>query len=299
MGNKIFSEILFQKIHEFENTFSEQAPAIFNSPEGLIHPGEYGRYREESTKQILRMLLDSNYAIGDGFVITANDHISTQCDIVVYNANTEALLKDNLIKFYPIEEVYSIGEVKSTLDKSRFKEALIKLAHNKMLASERPNDVDRKSVANIIKEYDSICTFLICYDVNFEMDSIDFKELYGDIDPLYWHNAILILNEGCYFYAIDPDKQEMKDALIRPYFKHTDLWPFPLHIENENRFNVLAAIQKNDDANDKYQVICLFFRIISLAIMKCVKHEFHFTNYISEILNTFYIQNNEDIQIEP
>lgn len=72
------------------------------------------------------MLLKKSYDIGDWFIITSKDTVSTQCDIVIYDNNTIPLIQDNSVKFFPVETVVGIGEIKSSLNKTQFKETLQK-----------------------------------------------------------------------------------------------------------------------------------------------------------------------------
>lgn len=76
MSSRIYEQIFQRLIQQFVGTFSEDSDAIFKDDRNkLIHPGEYGRYREEACKNILRLLLDKSVDISDGFVITSKDTI--------------------------------------------------------------------------------------------------------------------------------------------------------------------------------------------------------------------------------
>ena len=138
MANSIFMNIYLQKLREFVNIFSNDSESIFKAHgDTLIHPGEFGKYREETTKNILKMLLKKSYGIGDGFILTSKDTVSTQCDIVIYDNNTIPLIQENSVNFFPVETVVGIGEIKSSLNKTQFKETLQKMAKNKALQFER------------------------------------------------------------------------------------------------------------------------------------------------------------------
>ena len=57
MASKIFKQIFERQIAQFVGLYSEDSTAIFKDErDRLIHPGEYGRYREESCKELLRLL---------------------------------------------------------------------------------------------------------------------------------------------------------------------------------------------------------------------------------------------------
>lgn len=49
MANSIFMNIYLQKLREFVNIFSNDSESIFKAHgDTLIHPGEFGKYREET-----------------------------------------------------------------------------------------------------------------------------------------------------------------------------------------------------------------------------------------------------------
>lgn len=55
MVNSIFMNIYLQKIKEFINIFSDDSENIFKLHDNsLIHPGEFGKYREKTTKKFLK-----------------------------------------------------------------------------------------------------------------------------------------------------------------------------------------------------------------------------------------------------
>lgn len=121
-GSHIFRTILERKIDVFVGTYSDDGNSLFKNKDTgkLIHPGEYGMYREQTFKELLRVITCKDMDISDGFIITSKDEISTQCDIVIYNHNAIPLIDNGIEKFYPIEEVNGIEEVKSDLSYKDF-----------------------------------------------------------------------------------------------------------------------------------------------------------------------------------
>lgn len=204
MSNTIYRQILYRKIEEFANLFEHTSNAIFKNRDGkLIHPGEYGMYKEKAFRQLLKLFLSRDFSVSDGFVITANDTCSTQCDIVIYDSSTAPLIQSNLTQFFPIEIVRGICEIKSTLDKKAFKEALIKLSKIKAMSEELYEDFAND---NCMRNWAYIPTFLVCDKLDFKLDSLNFDEIYGDIPRKFWHNSILSIKDGLIQY-----KYEVKD----------------------------------------------------------------------------------------
>ena len=135
MQENVFETLLKEKIDNFKMSFSETSEKMFFDEQGkLIHPGEFGRYREEACKDFIKQITPSRLSVGQGFVINTYKHISHQCDIVLYDGTcSPQLVSPNNQFFFPVECVAAIGEVKSRLTKEQLKEALIKLSQNKIM----------------------------------------------------------------------------------------------------------------------------------------------------------------------
>ena len=65
MGNKIFKAILSEKIERFKWAFQQTSKEIFWDEKSgdLIHPGEFGSYRESICKDYLRLIIPSRLEI--------------------------------------------------------------------------------------------------------------------------------------------------------------------------------------------------------------------------------------------
>ena len=83
----------------------------------IEHPAEKGRIVEAVVKTALRTILPGRFSIGTGFIITASGKVSTQQDLVIYDAVYNApMILEGGTGLYPVECVYASVEVKSTLD---------------------------------------------------------------------------------------------------------------------------------------------------------------------------------------
>ncbi|EGN33409.1 hypothetical protein HMPREF0993_03171 [Lachnospiraceae bacterium 5_1_57FAA] len=288
MANSIFMNIYLQKLREFVNIFSNDSESIFKAHGNtLIHPGEFGKYREETTKNILKMLLKKSYGIGDGFILTSKDTVSTQCDIVIYDNNTIPLIQENSVNFFPVETVVGIGEIKSSLNKTQFKETLQKMAKNKALQFERIKQ-KRQQESDCFNEFDSICSFLICDDINFNLQSIDFDEIYQGFDIALRHNCILIINKGCFFYKLTKDR--IKGSFFERQSEKELTYPFPVHIEKGAIYPIKSAILLNETSRE--ELAGFFFHHLTLGIEKCIIHSFHLSSYSEYNFEEYYLQDN-------
>ena len=201
MSSYIFKTLLQRQIDNFIDTYGQDSNSLFKDKEGrLIHPGEYGMYREECFKRLLQVILDKDYAVSDGFVINSDDKVSTQCDVLVHKYNSKPLIDGSYAKFFPVEDIVAICEIKSNLNKSNFKDALRKLASNKMLGDSRKIVKHRPEVE--VGNYYPIPSFLICNKLNFNLNEINFLDIYEGIPKAYWHNCILSLEDAVITYEL-------------------------------------------------------------------------------------------------
>ena len=220
MSNKIFNSILDDKIKSFVKTFNKQSEEIFIDKKTgkLIHPGEFGTYRERALQDFLTYVTPSKLSIGTGFIIGHNDFISNQSDIVVFDKKTTPLIqtKENQT-FFPIETTVAVGEVKSKLSKTELKKALRKLSKIKQHRAsinvssttyrEIPKDPEGNKLSYNPEQNpnDNVVTFLICKKLDFKIDNV-----LDDLDTFYQkenipqyarHNIILSIKDGIFLYA--------------------------------------------------------------------------------------------------
>lgn len=105
----------------------------------LIHPGEYGVYRERLLEELIKSFLPRHIATGTGFIIGRKGDTSTQVDTVLFDADETPNVEDAAFRrFFPIETIAGIGEVKSSLTKSEIPEVLKKLREIKKLTLKKP-----------------------------------------------------------------------------------------------------------------------------------------------------------------
>lgn len=246
MSNKIFTALINEQINIFKNSFCETSTFLFYDEKlkQLIHPGEYGMYRENDVKNFLKYFIPERLNVDDGFIITADDFISTQCDIIIYDKSSTPLINgQNNQKFFTQETVVAIGEVKSNLNKCNLGKALNKLARNKKLRRMSKSIIykcnSNNDVTNNLNPYNHLSSFLICNKLDFNIENIihDIDNLYdSDIDYQDRHNMILSLNDGIILYS-DGYKN-----LSFPKFKCNHNTTFhPILVNDENNHIKLFA----------------------------------------------------------
>lgn len=289
MASQIFTTLLHRQIDLFVATFQDDSNSLFKDTNKLlIHPGEYGMYREQCFRNLLESFLPRNYRISDGFIISScDDHRTTQCDIIVQNANAMPLTDGGLGKFHPVEDVYAVVEMKSNLSFDEFKKALRKLAKVKMISDDRKNrDVNQDTR---IQNYDSIATFLVCNKLTFSVDdSLHYESIYEGIERTYWHNAILSVEDGLLNYVINFDdlptgtKRGFEKVFAGTSAKGVS-YQYALHKmvvgKNVETYNCVPHYFKADK-NNKYRHITSFLALLRQAVQQEVKYNFDSLEYI-------------------
>lgn len=244
--NEIFDKLIKSKIEQFENDYVNLSRQIFVNRDGqLIHPGEFGTYRERIIKAFLSPFLPARLAIGSGFIITSKNRISTQCDIIIYDREHTPLIENGEQRFFPVECVAGVIEVKSKLTRSTLKDALIKLAAVKELRNDiegnpyifKDHKDDTKFNAKL-KVRDQMATFLICESIDIDAEKeigTLFTDVYAGIDKSLFHNMILSLDHGCYLYhdGTHPMYHAYFDY-TKPAFKNECILPHQLGYEKEH-----------------------------------------------------------------
>ena len=216
MSNQVF-ESLFERMDIFRAAFCSIATEVFYDAEKKTstHTGEYGMYRESVVREFLRFVVPSSLDISTGFLISSMDDVSSQCDIVIFDSKMTPLYQcGGRQRYFPIESVFCVGEVKSTLSKVELASALNKLAGIKSL-SERITSctIIRKSPPGpfdpINHPYDLIPSILVCRKLDFKLSNIvnEIDEMYeADVHHRHKHNMILSIEDGLLSYFDQNDK---------------------------------------------------------------------------------------------
>lgn len=284
MSNEILKRIFEEKIEVFINSFESTASSIFKKNNSIFHSLEYGMYKERSTKEFLRFIFNKDIGVSDGFLITSKDNISTQCDIIIYQNNTFPIIDNGIANFYPIEIVKGIGEIKSTLSKNEFSDALIKMANNKRLFEERVGMFEKKF--ENFEEYNEIFSFLICNKLDFKISNVNFDKIYTGIDHKFRHNIILSLQDGIFVYELNfcdlPKKQKEHFIKINGNIESGPvIWEFAHHTAENEKYICKNKIIKSKNDN-KYEHIKKFIIIIKNLSDDITKYEIDIVSYLSD-----------------
>ena len=211
--NKIYKRLLVTKIKNFLNEFisSKEVFEDLSKRNKLLHPGEYGTYRENLCDELIKFSIPSRFETTSGFLINSSDEVSTQVDVLIYDLNNTPLIQnDSKTRFFPVESVVGVGEIKSKLKIQQLCEAAVKLAEIKKMKQLSKNifcvnKEDKKDFNPETYCHDTLFSFLLCEEIeSFESRKI-FKKLdeayeNGGIEYEYRHNIILSLGDGVLTY---------------------------------------------------------------------------------------------------
>lgn len=208
----VFEKLIRNNIDKFVYDYKTMSRQVFVDDEGKqIHSGEFGLYRERIVKELIKPFLPSRLDVGTGFIIASNNKISTQCDLIIYDKLNTPIIETYEQRFFPVECVVGVIEVKSKLTKQEFKEALIKLSNIKKMRDYVDSeififrDVNRSDVfdtKNCVR--DQLATMLLCENIDIDFKNnigAVFNDIYHEVDKSLYHNMILSIDNGCFLYS--------------------------------------------------------------------------------------------------
>jgi hypothetical protein len=204
--NEIIRNLTIENFLNLKSAFNNSKKVFWDEgKQKLIHPGEYGSYREELIKRWLRMYVPKKFEISSGFIINSENSISTQCDIIIFDKdNTPQIESFEKQKFFPIENVVAVGEVKSDINSiADINSHLEKMAKVKKLRDEikypRTYFHPLPGVYSpSINPYDNLFSFLICNKFNFNTSQNFIKY---NAEKNHKHNLVLSLEDGLVNYT--------------------------------------------------------------------------------------------------
>jgi hypothetical protein len=108
--------------------------ARYREAEAVKHPGDMGENREVMLREFLAEHLPRRFGVAKGEIVTRQGDQSHSADVIVYDAVNCPVLYTGATVILPIEGVYGIIEVKSTMSKTEFVDASKKIEMFKRLA---------------------------------------------------------------------------------------------------------------------------------------------------------------------
>lgn len=106
----------------------------------LAHAGLVGKVRQILVETLLIPLLSDGFRIGTGKVTDSNGSLSAETDVIIYDRRSvPPVLYDEKHGIFPIESVYYVIEVKSTLSSAEFERSIQNGVQLRSLVGRQPH----------------------------------------------------------------------------------------------------------------------------------------------------------------
>lgn len=174
-------------LHKVFESISIQLIAEFNKSAQVKHHGGKGDLREGAFRGFLADYLPRKYGTGRGEVISSQNDVSGELDIVIFdNDHCPLFIKSSSHSVYPAESVYGAISMKSNLDSSELQDAYENIVKFKRMLpkcnfSHNPNSGMSLGMAPVTP-----VTAIVAYGSNRSMEAISkqLKELDSQIDDI-------------------------------------------------------------------------------------------------------------------
>lgn len=157
-------------LNQLFNSIEKTMLAKFIESGFIQHSGDKGENREEFLIDFLKTHLPKRYGVTKGEVITKEGLRSHAIDIIIYDALNCPVLYAGKTSILPIEGVYGIIEVKSSLSKTEFDDAAGKITLFKKLAPRDLGIIDTGAYATFHR---ASTPFGIVFGFNVSGNSLD------------------------------------------------------------------------------------------------------------------------------
>jgi hypothetical protein len=200
-----------REFHGLEREFfyhQAQMYADYERTRDLKHPRDLGDAREHILRDFLRNAgyIPRRYGISERSVrvVSTTGHISNEIDIALYDLQDSITLmqRQDVYEVYPIESIYGVIQVKSTLTKKELQSGLKNLSSFKKLERPSPN---KKNFTYYTNKNISLKGFAFLFAYNSDMTWEELvREInkYAETNPAHTlPNGIFILNRGHFFFG--------------------------------------------------------------------------------------------------
>jgi hypothetical protein len=187
-------------IRKIFEAVSDQLLASFKKSSVVKHHGGKGEIREASLRDFLKEYLPQRYAVGSGEVISSENRVSPELDIVIYDPlHCPTLVRSESHAVYPEESVYGAISVKSHLNAGELKEAYENLRGFKTIISRANFTYQPHSGMSIGFGYPVPVTGIVAYGANRSLEAIaeQVKALDSDLqDRTSRPDFVAIIGQG-------------------------------------------------------------------------------------------------------
>jgi len=173
----------------------------------IQHNGEKGTARENILEEYLKSYIPEKYCFSKGTIVDCNDVQSRQVDIIIHDKFLTPYLVDmDGTKIVPIESVYGVVEVKSTLTKEELRKSVKNIESVRKLKKKTTTGYSFPT-AGMVFAYDS--------DASLEAAYKNLNELSAEVEIDNRISCICILNKGV-ILPVNKDGFENVELLPNP-----------------------------------------------------------------------------------
>ena len=280
----VLDVLMDYQLRTFANDYISASREVFVEPESskLRHSGEFGMLRESLVRNLLRYFLPESFGISDGFVITADGSISGQCDVVIYSRRYGPVIQTaERQRFFPVEAVVAVGEVKSKPDGTVLRDALENLVKIKEMRANLTAPAPAWSTQNMGAYnahdllLDQLGTFIVAENINCKERTVGrlVREVAAGKHPTSQVNLIISIQQYCTLY---------RDNTKR-------LWHYPVDVDARHRVipTPLSLVFSKSDS-DRPQHLKLFLRHLSLLVERTTILHTDLLNYLGDLPELTY-----------
>lgn len=168
------------------------------------HYAVRGAETEDILKDFLNKLLPKRFSADTGLVIDLEDNISSQTDVIIYDSlNSPIYRTGSRLLILPADNVASVIEIKSSLNKTELSDAAKKIASVKCLKKTPLTDVDQPVTFSPLvttKTYGIV----FAYESKTSLEAL--AENLKEINKIYpseqWIDLVVVLDKGVIGYTV-------------------------------------------------------------------------------------------------
>ncbi|EHU5129696.1 hypothetical protein RAL01_004133 [Vibrio vulnificus] len=259
------------KLEDLFSSIESTLLSRFKESGFIQHSGDKGENREEILIEFLRNHLPKRYGITKGEIITHKGERSHAIDIIIYDAVNCPVLYAGKTSILPIEGVYGIIEVKSTLSKAEFIDASSKIESFKKLA---PRELGIIAARDSVTLHRPSRPFGIVLGYQLSSNSLEslkdnWQEQCNQVyDVNYFTNLVCVLGEGLLHYEqCNLSKGEKELLLDTDEFVNLVLTAHKRHDNGEQSDEIILRII-NEAVKDRTFGRFVTYLLIMLTKMK-------------------------------
>lgn len=168
------------------------------------HFAERGAEAEIILLDFLNKHLPKRFAGGSGLIVDYQNNISSQTDVIIYDAeNSPVYRKGERVLILPCDNVASVIEVKSSLDKQELKDASEKIASVKKLNKSPITNVDQPvTFSSLITTKTLGVVFAYESTTSLQTLAENLKEFNQSTPSDHWIDLVVVLDKGVIGYTV-------------------------------------------------------------------------------------------------